>query len=140
MTTLKCSSVVAETFSISNINGPVIITSIKLTKKVKGLYGCQGECSRIYANSITIYQDLTCSAVHMRTIVMSYSRAKIQRMIQDNWVYCVTCSHAFHPNVCQGQKRKICPCCTTRLNSLKTVLKRSTVQKIRDTVLISRVE
>lgn len=141
MSTFKFSSVESPTFTVSNINGPVISTSRHVVKKVKGLYGCQEECSKIYANAISdSMSSLSNSAVHMRTIVISFSRAKVQKMIADNWFYCVTCTHAFHPSVCQGHTRKICPCCTTRLNALKTVLKKSTVQKIRDSVLLSRVE
>lgn len=148
MTTLKFSSVVPENFSISNVNGPVVVTSLKIRKNVKGLHGCQGDCKRFARGLICnnnnekeyTTNNLDNMAAHMRDIVMTFSRARIQKMIRDNWVYCVTCSHAFNPLICPGKVRKICPCCTTRLNSLKTVLKRSTVQKIRDTVLISRVE
>lgn len=95
---------------------------------VKGQYGCQSECQKI------IY------AVHMRQIVIVYGPAKVAQLIALNFLYCSGCSHAFHPDTCQGNKRKICPCCTVRLQLLKTVLKKSTVKKIQDTVLIHRVE
>jgi hypothetical protein len=96
-------------------------------KIVKGQYGCQGECKTIP------------HSVHMRQIVIVYGPAKVAQLIAQNFLYCSGCSHAFHPDTFQGNNRKICPCCTVRLALLKTMLKKSTVKKIQDSVIIHRM-
>jgi len=151
-----------DSFTVTSLDGNVISTARRV-KEVRGSYGCQGECKQLEKFKIfefktddsLVLQELKDfqpfdlpphpqvqgpAAYHIQSIVCNLSRAKVAQLIERDWLYCKACSHGFHPFVCQGKIRKICPCCTTRLNLLKTALKKSTVQKIRDTVLISRID
>ena len=87
-------------------------------KIVKGQYGRQGECKTIPYS------------VHMRQIVIVFRPARVSQLISQNFLCCSGCSHAFHPDNYQGNKRKISLCCTVRFALLKTMLKKSTVKKI----------
>lgn len=148
---LNTSSVSVNSFTVSN-ESHVISTQRKM-KIVRGQYDCQGECKKLAEAKIIDFAEqfepvytlpfdykTHPAAVHMRQIVIVYGPAKVSQLIETGYLYCSACSHAFHPFVCQGDKRKICPCCTVRLQLLKTVLKKSTVKKIQDTVLIHRME
>lgn len=149
-----------DSFTVTSQSGNVICTSRKV-KEVRGAYGCQKECKTLEAAKIMSFvadvsrdvsdyptpahmtaamRSESPAAYHIQSIVCNLSRARVAQLIQNDWLYCKACSHGFHPFVCQGKIRKICPCCTTRLNLLKTALKKSTVQKIQDTVLIHRID
>lgn len=127
---------------VSNVSGPVISQQIRIYQRIKGFYGCQGECKERYSK-VPLFtnpvKNYTFIAYNIKTIVCSLDKKQIEKMIDDGWLHCSVCRYAFYPNVCPGKTRKFCPCCSSRLKMLRTVLKESTVKKIQNTILISRV-